>query len=98
MAEFEVKEQRPAKANAIEHFGENVHSPTLIAWTIGHNLWTILPYRLRNALTSSCHGGPMGHAENHNSIRKNRDFAETPADSRTSLVRHPNRKNQCKIF
>ena len=25
MAELEVKEQRPAKANAIKHFGEDIH-------------------------------------------------------------------------
>jgi hypothetical protein len=27
MAELEVEEQGPAKANAIEHFGEDVHAP-----------------------------------------------------------------------
>ena len=26
MAELEVEEQRPAEANAIEHFGEDVHA------------------------------------------------------------------------
>jgi hypothetical protein len=26
MAELEVEEQRPAKANAIEHLGEDVHA------------------------------------------------------------------------
>jgi len=47
MAELEVAEQRPAKANAIEHFGENVHAGHVNrqAWrrqrTIGHNIRTI---------------------------------------------------------
>ena len=27
MAELEVEKQGPAKANAIEHFGEDVHAP-----------------------------------------------------------------------
>ena len=27
LAELEVEEQGPAKANAIEHFGEDVHAP-----------------------------------------------------------------------
>ena len=26
MAELEVKQQRPAEANAIEHFGEDIHA------------------------------------------------------------------------
>jgi hypothetical protein len=68
MAEFEVKEQSPDKANAIEHFGEDVHKPTLVAWTIGHNVRTIPPYRPRDAVTRSCNGGPANHAENQNNI------------------------------
>ena len=43
MAELEVEEQCPAKANAIEHFGEDVHARMLILRTIGHNTRTIEP-------------------------------------------------------
>ena len=47
VAEFEVEQQRPTKANAIEHFGEYVQIPMLIRRTIGHNSRTVEPYRPR---------------------------------------------------
>jgi hypothetical protein len=45
MAELEVKEQRPAETNAIEHLGQYVHAPRLAWWTIGHNIRTVDPDR-----------------------------------------------------
>jgi hypothetical protein len=41
MAELEVEQQGSAKANAVEHFSEDVHLPMLIRRTVGHNIRTI---------------------------------------------------------
>jgi hypothetical protein len=41
MAKLEVEEQGPAKSNAIEHVGKDVHFPRINSWTIRHNVWTI---------------------------------------------------------
>src|SRR3954447_11191945 len=62
MAELEVKEQRPAETNPIEHLGEYIHPPRLEPRTIGHKTRTIGPYRPRGPRNTSCHGGPTGRA------------------------------------
>ena len=41
MAELKVKEQVSAKANPIEHSGEDVHRGSLTPWTLRHNIRTI---------------------------------------------------------
>jgi hypothetical protein len=41
MAELEMVEQGPAKADAIEYFREDIHAPTLTPRTVRHNIWTI---------------------------------------------------------
>jgi hypothetical protein len=43
VAQLEVEEQGPAKADAIEHFREDIHASTLIPRTVRHNIWTIAP-------------------------------------------------------
>jgi hypothetical protein len=58
MAEFEMKEQRPAETNPIENLGEYIHPPRLEPWTIGHKIRTIDPYRPRGPRNRSCRGGP----------------------------------------
>jgi hypothetical protein len=83
MAELEVEKQGPAKANAIEHFGEDVHvrdanpadgqTQYLDDWALSSE----------QSHTKSRPGGPRRRAANHfaNGNGKNRDFAETPAHS-----------------
>ena len=46
MAQLEVEEQGPAEADAVEHLGEDIHAAIVVRWTVGHNTWTIQPYRL----------------------------------------------------
>ena len=83
MAELEVEKQGPAKANAIEHFGEDVHVRNAIladGQTQYLDDWALSS---EQSHTKSRPGGPRRGAANHfaNGNGKNRDFAETPAHS-----------------
>src|SRR4051794_15765385 len=101
MAELEVKEQRPAETNPIEHLGEYIHPPRLEPRTIGHKTRRIGPYRPRGPRNTSCHGGPNGTCGNHfaNGRWKNRDLAGNACPfPRTTFVRHANRNKQCELF
>ncbi len=58
-----MEEHSPAKTNAIEHFGENVHAAMLVRWTIRHNIQTVERYRPTNPPITLCPGGPTHRAE-----------------------------------
>src|ERR1700728_1076487 len=56
MAQLEVEEQGPAEADAVEHLGEDIHAAIVVLRRVGHNTWTIYPYRLSYPPLTSYHG------------------------------------------
>ena len=101
MAELEVEEQSPAEANAIEHFGEDVHAADANPaddQTQYSDDWALTsensPYYFMSRRADASCGNPFRQTADGRTAT----LPKRLPIPRTRVVRHPNRSNQCEIF